>query len=97
MQGGSDAVGGLIHLLIGVFPINSHQGLMLRLRLSKVTDTLVEEPEWRFTRCRLTQVTQIFLLVFAHDGELTDLLIWLSHHALSHCHDTLSQRLCQPF
>ena len=42
-QGGSNAVGHLIHLLIGIFRIDSDESLVLRLYLCKMTDTLMEE------------------------------------------------------
>ena len=53
-EGTSNAVGHLIHLRIGVFRIDGHQCLMIRLCLGEMRDALVEELERSITRCSLS-------------------------------------------
>ena len=91
MQGGSDAIGDFIHLLIGILRIYGHQSLMVGLCLGEMTDTLMEELEGSLTGCRLTQMRQFILLVLTDDGELTDLAFWLSYHPLYDSYDTFCE------
>ncbi len=68
---------------------------MVGLRLGKVADALVEEREGgiggHISRVHLAQVTQFFLLAGTHDGELTELALWLFHHPGSDSGNALGQ------
>ena len=54
-QGICDAIGDFVHLLIGERTINSYQGFVVGLCLSKVTNALMEEFKWCFACSSLTQ------------------------------------------
>ena len=69
---------------------------MLRLRLCKVADAIVEQLEGRLACCRLAKTFELFLLVLADDGELPDLCFGLLHHVLRDSHNAFGKRLAQP-
>ena len=67
MQSTGDSVGDFIHFLICICGINGHKCLLVGLCLGKVTDTLVEQFERRFTCGSLPYVAELLFLMLTDD------------------------------